>query len=84
MNTGTFQGPISGHNVVANTHVADGGTFNVNYHGSAPPAPIKPFSMITFDPDPAFVKRPAISQGVKELTAGTGRRAALVGLGGVG
>ena len=78
MNPGTFQGPVSGHHLVAGTHVS-GGTLNINYHGFTPPTPIKPFSMIPFDPDPVFVKRPAISQRIRELTAGAGRRAALVG-----
>lgn len=79
-----IEGPISGHNVVAGMQVSDGGIVEIKFVGSAPPCPVKPFSMIPFPPDPAFIKRPAILQWVAERVAGVGRRAALVGLGGVG
>ncbi|KAK2594353.1 hypothetical protein QQS21_007954 [Conoideocrella luteorostrata] len=84
MNPVQFEGPVSGHNVFAGMHVSDGGAVNMTFAGSGPSSPIKPFSMIPFPPDPAFIKRSAISQWVEEMVAGVGRRAALVGLGGVG
>lgn len=74
---------ITARNAVAGVEVQDGATFNV-YCDAAPLAPVKPFNMTPFPPDPRFIKRPAISKKLKAIVAGQGRVAALVGLGGVG
>ena len=52
--------------------------------GYAPSRPVKPFSTVPFKRDPNLVKRPAISQWLRDQTTELGSRAALVGLGGVG
>lgn len=83
MNTMNIEGPISGHNVVAGMQVS-GGAVNINFPASVPPCTIKPFSMIPLRPDPAFIKRPDISEWLETTVVGVGKRAALVGLGGVG
>lgn len=86
MDTMTFEGALTGHQIVAGVHASSGSANN--FHFAAPPSPIvpptKPFSTIPFPPDLYFIERPVISKWVENTLAGTNRCAALSGLGGVG
>ncbi|KAH8659344.1 hypothetical protein BGZ60DRAFT_456926 [Tricladium varicosporioides] len=80
----TFES-IQGETVFAGTHVS-GGYLNVTINGSRQnlPQQPEPFSTVPFLPDPDFVERPDITTWLQDELNLPGRRAALIGLGGVG
>jgi len=85
--TSEFQGPIDGHIVIPGLYTAAGGVTNFSFGNSSTHESTrkhKPFSTVPFAPDPDFVDRPEILAWIHNKCAGTGARAALVGLGGVG
>lgn len=78
----TFEGPLSGYQVVAGVHASTGGTNNFHFASAAPPP--EPLSTVPFLPDPNFVERPEISEWVEAILTGPKPCAALVGFGGFG
>ncbi|KAH8683388.1 hypothetical protein BGZ60DRAFT_524713 [Tricladium varicosporioides] len=76
-----FNGPITGRNVIAGSHIA---TMNNFFGGDRSSRKREPFSTIPFAPDRDFVDRREILEWINDKCAGPGARAALVGLGGVG
>ncbi|KAH6871891.1 hypothetical protein B0T10DRAFT_611083 [Thelonectria olida] len=80
----TFEGSLSGENVIAGAHASGGATINFNFASHAPPRSVQPFSIVPFPPDPKFVERTDILVWLREQTALSCSRAALVRLGGIG
>ncbi len=86
MNGPTFHAGITGQNVIAAPHAADGGTININF-GTQLPGPSstpRPFSTVPFQPDLDFVERPDITDWLRTHCSQPASRVALVGLGGIG
>ncbi|KAM6516645.1 hypothetical protein FALCPG4_014823 [Fusarium falciforme] len=80
----SFQGPLRGEYVIAGAHASTGGAIHFNFGADAPPRSTRPFSTVPFPPDPEFVERTDILLWLRDQTAQSGSRAALVGLGGIG
>lgn len=82
-----FHAGLEGHTVIAAPQASHGGSINIHNHGAAPhaapPAP-GPFSTVPFLSDPDFVERPDITAWLHGRLGRLPRRAALVGLGGIG